>query len=343
MKHHRIVGAMLLTAALNAFGDSSSGTCDTFATGQWVSRGVQPFSECLQMLAVSSTGETISLGRWRGVLIAKDRVGVLLSYDAGRSWQAFQGRAPEPVDSDSRPDTPLEAAVILPAAPPDSAPPDIATPGATDPPADAALASQQQDTQPSSTVDQSPVANEPILQPPTISQGAELDEEAANNSPADASPAPQQDNTPTPDMDAGPLVAEESEAPPPATSAVTAPGEVATIAPPSDDGAADEIIATASDDTPVGIEPGETPDSDISRRALSPDDCRLRVPVGWIHSTAPTLKACAKLLDQSAEQYDAQGYKYAYWRQALLVANRSAVFTFDAESQWTLVLKRHRY
>ncbi|HEY0973763.1 MAG TPA: hypothetical protein VGE57_04665 [Solimonas sp.] len=64
----------------------------------------------------------------------------------------------------------------------------------------------------------------------------------------------------------------------------------------------------------------------------------------WIRSTAPDLRACADLLDQSPENYDEGGYKYAYWSHTYLVATRQFVKSLAKDGiTWADVRKRYRY
>ncbi len=333
MKRHCIVGTLSLAFSIAAFGESADtpriGTCASFDSGSWSARGALPFVDCLDLIRRQGDGH-LSIGSWQDIWIAHDGLGVMISHDEGRSWQAYRGAAPEAAAATPAP--PLNLADGVPA---ESTSSPLTAPVA-ETPAMAAAPEQPPET-PSTTGDAGSGTVVPTAMP---ADEAPLSAPASSGTLDPATPAalPAAANSeaagdPTPEVAASSEFTPQTEAASEPTARME-PQPAATKEP-------EPEPAVPTEPEPAPAAAMEPAPAETAERA--PDECRIRVTTGWIKSRAPTLKDCAKLLDQSPENYDSEGYKYAYWQEALLVATKFEVFTFDDTAQWIKVIKRHRY
>ncbi len=68
--------------------------------------------------------------------------------------------------------------------------------------------------------------------------------------------------------------------------------------------------------------------------------CSVRVGDDWQLTAKLTLSECADRLDQSPDQYDRNGYKYAYWSGVFLTANDRELMQSPDSHTWTRVRER---
>lgn len=157
---------------------------------------------------------------------------------------------------------------------------------------------------------------ENVPPPPAATAAATIATESAKEeAPAAEAPAP------TPAIEQAQAA---QDAPPPAATATAAPAASAAAAP------------AASAPAPVVAErpaPQTLPAAD--RR-----NCSIHVGSNWELVARLTLEECARELDKSPDNFDSNGFKYAYWSGVFLAANATEVLKSSDSHKWDLVLMR---
>ncbi|SFF55342.1 hypothetical protein SAMN04488120_10885 [Fontimonas thermophila] len=97
------------------------------------------------------------------------------------------------------------------------------------------------------------------------------------------------------------------------------------------DGAATDMTPAA-----VSASPAQTPRPAASDRRV----CSVRQGKDWKRIPNLTLEECAVELDRSPDDYDSNGFKYAYWSGVFLAANRQDVFKSAGTDNWQRVFQR---
>ena len=323
--------------------------CATIQSGQWAERELGSFESCLQLTRSQVSAERIRFGRWGTVLIAYDGSGFLISGDEGQRWKLLQSLelpvqatplsadpaeaapAEEPAkdDGSSEGDLNQEAGSGSPAMADPMAAPDMTEPAggeATDTGGDPA---EHEESTTAGSLDA------PI--------GGGLLQEHVTEPAAESAPQPSPDAVPG-ESSGEPEAVRDSGSDPPAveiSEELNSRPDAAPEVGPADPATEATVEPDSTEKQPASA--AEPPLQTSSATVSNPDRCRIKSSDRWVQSHAPSLLVCARLLDQSPEIYDQNGYKYAYWREQLLAATRYEVYAIDQESQRTLVLKRHRY
>ncbi|MEQ1439364.1 hypothetical protein AAG565_08365 [Fontimonas sp. SYSU GA230001] len=98
---------------------------------------------------------------------------------------------------------------------------------------------------------------------------------------------------------------------------------------------------TATQVTPAAAAPaaaGQSPAQTLP--AADRRNCSIHVGTNWKLIARLTLEECAQELDKSPDNYDKNGFKYAYWSGIFLAANATEVLKSSDSHKWELVLLR---
>lgn len=371
-----LLGISLLISSWPSSALASEPRCAISQNGQWSPQAdVQSLENCAAALKLRSEQSTgVLFARWNENLIGYDGAVFYVSQNNGETWTPTALRTQSTLiastNTEMQPEAPPATSAAAPAAvapaaalpteshPTASAPTAMASATPTAPPAAAQMepapakptpkaatkpakpvsvqpapASVTASTRPEPASDTEPMAAETL--PSLASVLASLPEPAAAEPAAIAAAATSTKSEKTA------AVAKPPVAPPQPAVTVAATQPAPPPAPPAPP---KQLPGLPGAEGPAPRFPGLPASAETAAAADSKGTPCLIWNGNWIRSTAPDLRACANLLDQSPENYDEGGYKYAYWSRTYLVATRQSVKSLAADGEsWADVRKRYRY
>ncbi|MFA5941522.1 MAG: hypothetical protein WC809_19410 [Sinimarinibacterium sp.] len=150
------------------------------------------------------------------------------------------------------------------------------------------------------------------------------------------------ENVPPPPAPTGANTSVETANESAATAETTSPAQTPAAGEAAQNAPADTATETASV-APAASAPAPVVAERSAAQTLPAADrrnCSIHAGSNWELIARLTLEECAQELDKSADRYDANGFKYAYWSGVFLAANATEVLKSSDSHKWDLVLMR---
>lgn len=328
--------------------------CQVNVDQQWKAVAADNLDACLaQVDAATQVYNALGFkfGKWNDSPVAADRYTFYQSDDGGRNWRTLKAKSEL-----TRPVIPDPSPQASTGRPPPVTPSPSARPAATTPATSAATHPVLVTAAaPGADIVDAPVPPAPVTQVPIQVQ---------DPNPPSRSPAAVVATTTLPSSTVRPrpaVIADShgpyfTPSPGPATDAIPPDSttvESGTLAPsqstpesapePAPEPAAEPAAEPAGTADAVADSSSAAVDPAI-RRAVSlagQQPCILRDTTQRQDLGMQSREACIDALDRSANLYDGNGYKYAFWGSDSLIADRNSILSSDAgEDSWTVVRSR---